>query len=58
MSIRKQWQIIKQTSTQGITEYSVSDGVVGERVFSYDFGTLVEAETHCDILKHQAEIKQ
>ena len=37
------WEIIKQTSVQGVVEYSVSDGVCGHRTFSYDFSTLTEA---------------
>ena len=37
------WEIIKQTSVQGVVEYSVSDGICGERTFSYDFSTLTEA---------------
>ena len=31
------WEIIKQTSVQGVVEYCVSDGQVGERTFSWDF---------------------
>ena len=38
------WQIIKQTSVQGVVEYSVSDGICGERTFSYDYSTLAEAK--------------
>ena len=37
------WEIIKQTSVQGVVEYSVSDGPCGQRTFSYDFSTLTEA---------------
>ena len=45
------WQIIKQTSVQGVVEYSVSDGVVGERTFSYKFSTLAEAKEYLQILR-------
>ena len=38
------WEIIKQTSVQGVVEYCVSDGQVGERTFSWDFSTLKEAK--------------
>ena len=38
------WIIIKQESVQGVVEYTVSNGVVGERTFSYDFSTLKEAK--------------
>ena len=38
------WEIIKQTSVQGVVEYSVSDGICGQRTFSYDFSTLAEAK--------------
>jgi hypothetical protein len=44
------WQIIKQTSVQGVVEYSVSDGVVGQRTFSYNFSTLAEAKEYLQIL--------
>ena len=44
MTKYKVWQIIKQTSVQGVVEYCVSDGQVGERTFSYDFSTLKEAK--------------
>ena len=37
------WEIIKQTSVQGVVEYSVSDGPCGQRTFSHDFSTLTEA---------------
>ncbi len=40
------WEIIKQTSVQGVVEYCVSNGQVGERTFSYDFSTLKEAKEH------------
>ena len=38
------WEIIKQTSVQGVVEYCVSDGQVGERTFSWDFSTFKEAK--------------
>ena len=38
------WEIIKQTSVQGVVEYCVSNGKVGERTFSWDFSTLKEAK--------------
>jgi hypothetical protein len=37
-------QIIKAKQDDGRTEYQVSDGVVMERSYSYDFYTLYEAE--------------
>ena len=37
------WEIIKQTSVQGVVEYSVSNGPCGQRTFSHDFSTLTEA---------------
>ena len=41
--IKTDWVIIKEKSVQGTVEYSVSDGAVGERTFSYNFKTLKEA---------------
>ena len=38
------WVIIKQESVQGVVEWTVSDGPVGERTFSYDYKTLAEAK--------------
>ena len=45
------WIIIKQESVQGVVEYTVSNGVVGERTFSYDFSTLKEAKDQLAIRK-------
>jgi len=45
------WIIIKQESVQGVVEYTVSNGVVGERTFSYDFSTLKEAKDQLTIRK-------
>ena len=47
------WEIIKQTSVQGVVEYTVSDGPVGERTFSYDFSTLKEAKEHLKELEEK-----
>jgi hypothetical protein len=52
---KNNWQIIKQTSVQGVVEYTVSDGVVGERTFSYDFSTLKEAKDHLNKLMEGSE---
>ena len=52
---KNNWQIIKQTSVQGVVEYTVSNGVVGERTFSYDFSTLTEAKDHLNKLMEGSE---
>lgn len=44
------WQIIKENFKNEIW-YSVSDGKVGERTFSYDYRTKKEAETKLKKLK-------
>jgi len=38
------WRIIKNNLGNGITEYQVSDGDVGERTVSYDFDNSLDAE--------------
>ena len=43
MSITK-WRIIKSNLGNGIIEYQVSDGDVGERTVSYDFDNKLDAE--------------
>ena len=38
------WRIIKSNLGNGIIEYQVSDGDVGERTVSYDFDNILDAE--------------
>ena len=38
------WRIIKSNLGNGIIEYQVSDGDVGERTVSYDFDNKLDAE--------------
>ena len=38
------WRIIKNDLGNGIIEYQVSDGDVGERTVSYDFDNILNAE--------------
>ena len=50
--VMSKWRIIRWYLGNGITEYQVSDGDVGERTVSFDFDNIYDAE---DCLREEIE---
>jgi hypothetical protein len=45
------WRIITAQISDGLIEYQVSDGAVGDRSTSYDFDSLKEAQSYLHFLQ-------